>query len=291
LNPILISPQIASDEPIEEQLRKMKSYLFRFKEEVELLLSNIDTDNLSEKFEDDFSKVVGSKIMGSKEMSQIIQSAGAIKLEVEELGGNVATLSVTTTGIYNQINNPDTGILAELSILGDSIAAAVKFGVDYTGFQMTPTSFAIKSTGTFTVDSQNFIIDSSGNVTVKGRVEASEGYIGGLGIDPNGLTWTYNGDTRTVLKGNSDDVELASKWFNSHLYGRTVWIGNQSPMYGYAPVITVDGQSLGIPLVMINGDLSCGSISDYSGHNRYSYEWKDIDTVVGTGAYVLVGTP
>ncbi len=221
MNPILISPKIESDKSTAEQLQQMRSYLFQFKEQMELLLMNIDSDNMSEKFKDDFSQIVGNKIMNGKEMSQILQSAGAIKLQVEELGGNVASLSVTTTGIYNQIYDPDVGILSELSVLGDSIAAAVKFGVNYTGFKMTPTSFAIKSTGTFTVDSQNFIIDSNGDVTVKGHIEATEGKIGNLLIDGGWLSYKPGNTKYPVISYDnaSQAVLFGSNSFSTQIRG------------------------------------------------------------------------
>lgn len=282
MNPILISPQITSDKPILEQLQQMKSYLFRFKEEVELLLSNIDSDNLSEKFEDDFSKIVGSKIMGSKEMSQIIQSAGAIKLEVNELGGNVASLSVTTTGIYNQIYDPDVGILSELSVLGDSIAAAVKFGVDYTGFKMTPTKFAIKSTGTFTVDSQNFIIDSDGNVTVKGRIEASEGNIGALGIGTNGLM--LGGQTALVKDGGRLFIGYSGR--PTYMVGNSVGIADGvGSIILTSGTVTIDCDAIFQDDVEIGDSLVRRTLS----YNGKVASWEDIDTIIGTGAYVLVG--
>lgn len=286
MNPILISPQIASDEPIEEQLRKMKSYLFRFKEEVELLLSNIDTDNLSEKFEDDFSKVVGSKIMGSKEMSQIIQSAGAIKLEVEELGGSVASLTVATNGIYNQINDPDTGILTELSILDGAIAAAVKFGTNYTGFKITTTNFHINSAGTFTVYGDNFKIDEGGNVTVKGIIKALVGGdIGGFTIGTyellhgNSVAINYSsymdllsiGDTDTATMVSGDDVQLQGGGaYNSP----TIYLG--------------DNAGIQITSTVASGILIHGQTQYHDGDTQKTMKWQKLDEIIGNpNAYVI----
>lgn len=293
MNPILISPQIASDEPIEEQLRKMKSYLFRFKEEVELLLSNIDTDNLSEKFEDDFSKVVGSKIMGSKEMSQIIQSAGAIKLQVEELGGSVASLTVATNGIYNQINDPDTGILTELSIVSGQVSAAVKFGVNYSGFKISSSKIHLFTTGALQIDSGNFQVDTDGNVTIvgnitansgtfNGTINANDGTIGGFIIDEHGFNLNnvsglgYDPDISSMFLGGFGDPDL--QYLNIAADYRIQFnTGSAGDVYCNTDLIVDNNYTL-----KILGKLHCNL-------KAKAPSWEKFSTI-GPDDYVLVGT-
>jgi len=173
LNANLLFPKIESDVSIPEQLQQMKSYLFQFREQIELLLMNIDSDNISGKFKDDFSELVGSKIMNGKEMSQIIQSAGAIRLQVEELGGSVASLELTTSGIYQQINDPDSGVLARLAVDESGISASVKKGTNYSGVSISSTGISISSTGSVSVNADVIV---NGTITASKFQKSGTGY-------------------------------------------------------------------------------------------------------------------
>lgn len=292
MNPILISPQITSDKPIAEQLQQMKSYLFRFKEEVELLLSNIDSDNLSEKFEDDFSKIVGSKIMGSNEMSQIIQSAGRIKLSVEALDSSVASLTLTTNGIYNQINDPDNGILTELSIVSGQVAAAVKFGVNYSGFNISSNKIHLFTTGALQIDSGNFQVDTDGNVTIvgnitansgtfNGTINASGGSIGTLGINAYGLTCLG----KSILYQSGQNLffgDYIDESVETWIWGKQVRLNAGAGYFA----IGSDGNC------GMSGSLDVPDIKAPTGSNMSkttkSISWQKLDDVLSTD-YVLVG--
>lgn len=145
MNPILTGPKIDSDKPIAEQIQQIRSYLFRFKDELELILSCIDSDNVTEKFEEKMYDVFSRKFEGSDTMSQIIQTTSLIKMEVK---------------------------------------GAVQMGADkYSSFAITPEGIKIKSTGTFTVDSGNFSINDEGDVSINGHVNALSGSIGGYKIE------------------------------------------------------------------------------------------------------------
>ncbi len=99
MNPILISPKIESDQPVSEQLRQMKSYLFQFKEEVEFLLMNVDSDNISEAYKEEMSR----RFADANSVSEILQTAGMIKLQVEGLDTSVSSLLVDVNGIKGEV--------------------------------------------------------------------------------------------------------------------------------------------------------------------------------------------
>lgn len=163
MNPILLSPKIESDKSIPEQLQQMKSYLFQFKEQMELLLTNIDSDNVSEKFKDDFSKIVGSRIMNGKEMSEILQTAGMIKMSVKDVSNSVSSLALTVDGIYAEVHGAN-GILARLDIDESGISASVKKGTNYSGVAISSSGIKITSTGSVTIN---------GDIIVNGTLKVS----------------------------------------------------------------------------------------------------------------------
>lgn len=103
MNPILINPKIDSSASTTEQLGQMKSYLRQFKEEIELILMNIDGDNLSEKFEDNLFEGFSKRMKDSKTMSEITQTAGMIKMAVKDLEGSMASLTLTVNGIESEV--------------------------------------------------------------------------------------------------------------------------------------------------------------------------------------------
>ncbi len=161
MNPILLNPKIESDKSVPEQLQQMKSYLFQFKEQIELLLMNIDADNMSEKFEDDFAQIVNNKIMNGTQMSQILQSAGQIKLSVENLGSTVASLSLTVDGIEGEVSDLD-GNVSRLSLTVNGLSNTVS-SIDGTVSSLSNTVNGLDST----VSSLNGTVSSLSN-TVDG---------------------------------------------------------------------------------------------------------------------------
>jgi hypothetical protein len=81
----------------------MKSYLRQFKEQIELILMNIDSDNMSEKFEDNLFEGFSKRMKDSKTMSEITQTAGMIKMAVKDLEGSMASLTLTVNGIESEV--------------------------------------------------------------------------------------------------------------------------------------------------------------------------------------------
>ncbi len=103
MNPILLSPKIESDKSVPEQLAQMKSYLHQFKEQVELILMNIDSDNITEKYEAEVFEGFSKRLAGTDTISQITQTAGLIKLSVKDLEDSEASLIVTVNGIMAEV--------------------------------------------------------------------------------------------------------------------------------------------------------------------------------------------
>jgi len=249
VNPILINPKIESDKSTGEQLQQMKSYLYQFKEQIELLLMNIDTDNVSAKFKEDITDFVGNKIMNGKEMSEIMQSAGMIKLSVADLESSVAAVTITANGVYAQVNGAN-GILSRLDVDENGIAASVKKGTQYSGITLSGSGVQINSTGTFTVDTTHFTLDSAGNLwcnsgTFEGEVIADEGNIGGLIIHSGYLSY-YNKD---VIAFSTADCEFGDPNFtHTKIYGSSI------ELYGSA--------DLGDTVTFDSGRIHWGLLSD-----------------------------
>lgn len=103
MNPILINPKIDSAASTTEQLGQMKSYLRQFKEQIELILMNIDSDNISEKFEENLFEGFSKRMKDSKTMSEITQTAGMIKMAVKDLEGSMSSLTLTVNGIESEV--------------------------------------------------------------------------------------------------------------------------------------------------------------------------------------------
>ncbi len=86
---------------------------------------------------------------------------------------------------YSTITQTSSAISAEVTKITNGTTAVGKLStskvtIDANGIQL-------KTNGIFTVASGNFAIDASGNVTVKGNVQASSGSIGGWTIGTNDL--------------------------------------------------------------------------------------------------------
>lgn len=86
MNPILMNPKIDDTASVQIQLKQMKSYLFQFKEQVELLLQNIDKENLSGNLVEDLDTIRGGirqyevKIDGFS--SKIAQTANMVSAKL-----------------------------------------------------------------------------------------------------------------------------------------------------------------------------------------------------------------
>lgn len=113
---------------------------------------------------------IGGLTIEKTTLSDLSSTANAAKTSIGNVtNGTTAVPYVKTTAITISGNNLTIGANGKLELQSNS-------GID------------IKTGGTFTIGSGNFKIDSSGNVTVKGTVNASAGVIGGLKIESSTLS-------------------------------------------------------------------------------------------------------
>lgn len=161
MNPILINPKIDSSASTTEQLGQMKSYLRQFKEEIELILMNIDGDNLSEKFEDNLFEGFSKRMKDSKTMSEITQTAGMIKMAVKDLEGSMASLTLTVTGIESEVYDSQgnsritqtaNAILSEVTRAeGAESGLSSRIAQTASGFSLVATNDATNTKATLTM--------------------------------------------------------------------------------------------------------------------------------------------
>lgn len=355
MNPILISPKIESDKSVFEQLNQMKSYLYQFKENVELILANIDDANVSKQYENKLYNAFSREIVNSAGMSEVLQAAGIIKLTVKDVKDSVASLSLEVGNITAEISNPTTGILARLSVNENAISAEYTRATTAEGvlsssisaqageialkvskanivsdlnakmsssISITPSNIDISSDGALTINTTKFILDSNGNATFKGTIIGASGYIGtaaaGLGIEADGLS--FNGYTALMMKVDENnnkylqigdntyaaDAIIAGKevkaycgWGTNSIQltsdGTTVkltdFIGNalfSVEYYQGSGIFSTTLMQVGSSETKINNDLKLSGDLKVNNVSK-TPKWKDIDTVVGTGAYVLCG--
>lgn len=213
MNPILSFPKIESDKSTAEQLAQMKSYLRQFKSEVELILSNIDADNVTQTFEADMFEGFSKRLAGTDTISQISQTTGLIKLSVKDLEESEASLIVTVNGIKAEVydgqgnsritqnanaissevtraTNAEGSLSSRITQNADAITLKVskssivselnshmssEINISYDGIE-------ILSDGALVVNTGGFKLDEDGNAEFAGKVTSSSGEIGGFEI-------------------------------------------------------------------------------------------------------------
>lgn len=290
MNPILLNPKIDSSASTTEQLNQMKSYLRQFKEEVEMVLSHIDSDNVTPQYEEQVFEGFSKKLMGSKAMSEIVQSEGMIRMSVKSLEGNMSSLTLTVDGIQSEVydsqgNSRITQVADEIALcvtkenivgdLNNKMGNSIFINKDYIIFD---------GDGSLIIDMTNLSLDSYGNATFGGTLSAPSGNIGGFEIDSD------------VLQTDPDTI-------TSSRMG--VYIKGGASIYPNDPAIAV-GYSDPTDLLTSGFRVtSSGSLHvnyAYLGHTRISdlladakssptskYPvWKQLSSV-GSSEYVLTG--
>lgn len=284
MNPILLNPKIDSSASTTEQLGQMKSYLRQFKEQIELILMNIDSDNMSEKFQDEVYEGMSKKIMGDKTISEIAQTAGMIKMSVKDLQGSMSSLTLTVNGIQSEVYDGQgnsritqtanaiqseitraTGAESSLSSRITQTESDISLKVskseivgDLNNAMSSEIQIAANYIKLISGGSTLFEVNSNGTVSVQGDLRADEGWVGNFQITDRGALLSAQADlTLTGLIGS----EVG--------FFRTITLGSKG-----------------------DGSLENGSISGYSADfSRFNYkqvQWKQLSTV-GSNEYVLSG--
>ena len=186
-----------------------------------------------------------SEIYNEQGVSRITQNAQSIAAEVSARG------------------NADNALGLRIDGVTESLALYVKFGQSYSGIEITKTKVHIKSTGTLQVDAGNFKIDSDGNVTMTGEVNATKGEIAGFTIGTNALKKSG----QNVLSFDNTD--------------QSVTLGSTS----FSTIITSFGGNgiLFDPYLWLSGDIK---VTDGLGATHSVY-WKIAQDAVSDNDYVL----
>lgn len=173
--------------------------------------------------------------------SSIDQKADSITLEVyaksETVQGYVAVLNAKIDTKQDSIN---LSVYAEKTYVNDETGKIVtelsKSGIDIEAHQIT-----ISSTGQLVIDTDNFKLDKSGNVSVNGsgsftgEIIANSGKIGGIKIEDNGLMALSNDSlfavtntgelicSKATIKG---DITATSGTFDNCTINETCKVGS-----------------------------------------------------------------
>ena len=116
--------------------------------------------------------------------SKITQNAGSITSEVTRATGAEGSLQTSISSIQQTANS--IGMAVGYIDLSQGTASSPK--IKGSGFEMTANSVTIKTGGTFSVQSGNFSVDTSGNVSMTGTINAgANSVIGGWTLGSNNL--------------------------------------------------------------------------------------------------------
>ena len=145
-----------------------------------------------------------------------------------------SAIAQSATGIVAYVANRYYGLVSGVAI--------VSAGVEISGSKYVK----IKSGGSFLVDSGNFAIDTSGNVTVKGAVISTSGSIGGWTLASNSLS-SGSGSGYVAMSSNPSGTYA-------------IWAGNSSA--GSAPfrvtragILTATGATISGTLTSTSGTI------------------------------------
>ncbi len=167
-----------------------------------LLIEVTDLDeNTSSRFEQTASKIEAEVKRASNaegELSgRITVTADAVNTEVTRAKGAEETLSGRITVTAGEITQEVSRATSEENTLRASISLKIDKDDDGQIISMINESADVitLNSNRLVIDSTNFSLDRSGNVSMKGKVEATSGSIGWFDITSRGLEW-QNGGTR-----------------------------------------------------------------------------------------------
>lgn len=114
--------------------------------------------------------------------------ANATSAAEENIGNNFANLMKKV--------GPGAGFVTSTN--ADSVLGYVKKDKSYNGFRITESGVTVEGTGALTIKMQNLKLESNGNLTLTGTVNANAGLIGDWSIKSNKLTGEYTSDNITT---------------------------------------------------------------------------------------------
>ena len=185
------------------EMMTLQSKMLKIQKGVDgLLIEVTDLDeNTSSRFEQTASKIEAEVTRASNaegELSgRITVTADQITQEVTRAKAEEATLSGRITVTAGEITQEVSRATSEENTLRASISLKIDKDDDGQIISMINESADVitLNSNRLVIDSTNFSLDRSGNVSMKGKVEATSGSIGWFDITSRGLEW-QNGGTR-----------------------------------------------------------------------------------------------
>lgn len=185
------------------EMMALQSRMLKIQKGVDgLLIEVTDLDeNTSSRFEQTASKIEAEVKRASNaegELSgRITVTADQITQEVTRAKAEEATLSGRITVTAGEITQEVSRATSEENTLRASISLKIDKDDDGQIISMINESADVitLNSNRLVIDSTNFSLDRSGNVSMKGKVEATSGSIGWFDITSRGLEW-QNGGTR-----------------------------------------------------------------------------------------------
>lgn len=249
MNPMLINPKIDENSDVQTQLKQMRSYLFQFKEQVEMILSNVDKDNLSQ----------------------------SMNTDLDLIRGGIRNYEVKMDGFSSQIAQTSKMISAKLSsddVDAEFLIQRLNDGSTYSRIKAD----RINVEGIFTANG-SFTVDENGNLIFSGA---------GIDIDTSSATkdvisLNYNG---RFIRVSPSALSLGSDSSYFKVYGvsnafsisRNVNGFGQTPFFSFGTIenaVTLGGESMYTKI--------------HDGTNVKRVEWKSIHNAYDDDDYVLVG--
>ncbi len=127
------------------------------------------------------------------EITSLKATAQGLQTRVTNAEGDISTLTQTAQGLQTRVTNAE-GDISTLTQTASGISARVTSieddgagKVNNTAVLIDGNGVEIKSTGRLLVDMTNFKINSSGDVTVTGTIDATAGQIGSFDIINDGI--------------------------------------------------------------------------------------------------------
>lgn len=249
MNPMLINPKIDENSDVQTQLKQMRSYLFQFKEQVEMILSNVDKDNLSQ----------------------------SMNTDLDLIRGGIRNYEVKMDGFTSQIAQTAKMISAKLSdgdVDAEFLIQRLNDGSTYSRIKAD----RINVDGIFTANG-SFTVDENGNLIFTGAgidmqsASSTEDIIklnygsGSTAIRPQRLSLTYGGDGLELYSGNSSSQILCRYNGTNH---RMFNVNNNTNSF-------------------YMGDSNFSNIYISDANTMKKIEWKSMHNAYDDDDYVLVG--
>lgn len=158
----LIKPFIENDAPIQKQFEQVKSYLYQFREQVEMMLQNIDVDNMAPQLAEPLDLLRS----GSKTLSV---SGNGSRVDINILSDMIKTRVLESTE-FGEIESSITQMSSEIALKvssGDLTAQFLIGKLNSGSTYATIDADRIDIDGVFTANG-SFTIDQNGNLIFTG---------------------------------------------------------------------------------------------------------------------------